>query len=438
MQKNIAVKLQNISKVYKLYEKPADRLKEALHPLNKKYHKNFYALKNINLEIKKGEVLGIVGVNGAGKSTLLKIISEVLTPTSGRVNVHGRINAILELGSGLKPEMTGKDNIKLNLLINGIEQDQERITQEIIDFADIGEHINQPVKTYSSGMSARLGFGLATVTDPDILIVDEVLAVGDDLFKRKCYARIEKFFKEGKTVIFVSHSAQSVIEFCSRAVLLYDREIIMDDMPKKVTDFYQKIIFSNNNEKILNEVQRREVPVVKTAKKVSLKKEIEIDEKFYIEGLNIKPTEYMNYDVDIFDVMILNEDGNKVNILETGKKYVYTYKARFLINAIDVGFGMQIKTEKGLKITSSGSVKHGCTIKKAKIGDVFDIKWSFVCVMLEGMYFTNVGITSIIENERVIINRLVDAYVFKVKENFNKYSGLVSLSQQIKINNIND
>ena len=438
MQKNIAVKLQNISKVYKLYEKPADRLKEALHPLNKKYHKNFYALKNINLEIKKGEVLGIVGVNGAGKSTLLKIISEVLTPTSGRVNVHGRINAILELGSGLKPEMTGKDNIKLNLLINGIEQDQERITQEIIDFADIGEHINQPVKTYSSGMSARLGFGLATVTDPDILIVDEVLAVGDDLFKRKCYARIEKFFKEGKTVIFVSHSAQSVIEFCSRAVLLYDREIIMDDMPKKVTDFYQKIIFSSNNDKILNEVRRQEVPVVKTAKKVSLKKEIEIDEKFYIDGLNIKPTEYMNYDVDIFDVMILNEDGNKVNILETGKKYVYTYKARFLINAIDVGFGMQIKTEKGLKITSSGSVNHGCTIKKAKIGDVFDIKWSFVCVMLEGMYFTNVGITSIIENERVIINRLVDAYVFKVKENFNKYSGLVSLSQQIKINTIND
>ncbi|MDX9797770.1 MAG: ABC transporter ATP-binding protein, partial [Bacteroidales bacterium] len=234
MHKNTAVSLQNISKVYKLYDKPIDRLKESLHPLKKKYHKDFYALKNINLEIKKGEVLGIVGVNGAGKSTLLKIISGVLTPSSGRVNIHGRINAILELGSSLKPEMTGRENIKLNLQINGIETDREKITDEIIEFADIGEHIDQPIKSYSSGMKARLGFGIATSTDPDVLIVDEVLAVGDVLFQRKCYSRIEKLFKDGKTVIFVSHSAQSVVEFCSRAILLYDREIILDDTPKKV------------------------------------------------------------------------------------------------------------------------------------------------------------------------------------------------------------
>ena len=237
MHKDIAVKLINISKVYKLYDKPVDRLKESLLPLKKKYHKEFYALKNINLEIKKGEVLGIVGVNGAGKSTLLKIIAGVLTPTSGRITVNGKLNAILELSSGLKPERTGRENIKLNLQINGIEKDVEKITQEIIEFADIGEHIDQSVKTYSSGMKARLGFGLATSTDPDILIVDEVLAVGDILFRRKCYGRIEKLFKDGKTVIFVSHSAQSVIEFCSRAILLYDREIILEGTPKKVTDF---------------------------------------------------------------------------------------------------------------------------------------------------------------------------------------------------------
>ena len=258
MQKNIAVKLQNISKVYKLYNNPIDRLKEALHPLKKKYHKDFYVLKNINLEIKKGEVLGIVGVNGAGKSTLLKIITGVLTPTAGRVNVNGKVNAILELGSGLKPEMTGKENIKLNLQINRVNSDQERIIEEIIKFADIGEYINQPVKTYSSGMKARLGFGLATAIDPDILIVDEVLAVGDIIFRRKCYARIEKLFKNGKTVIFVSHSTQSIIEFCTRAVLLYDREIILDDTPKIITNVYQKLVLSDKPKSVLAELTKDE------------------------------------------------------------------------------------------------------------------------------------------------------------------------------------
>ena len=194
MKNNIAVKFQNISKVYKLYNKPIDRLKESIHPFKKKYHKDFYALRDINLEIKKGEVLGIVGVNGAGKSTLLKIIAGVMTPTTGRVQIHGRVNAILELGSSLKAEMTGVENIRFNLQINGIEKDKEKITKDIIEFADIGEYIEQPIKTYSSGMRARLGFGIATSTDPDVLIVDEVLAVGDVLFQRKCYAKIEKLF----------------------------------------------------------------------------------------------------------------------------------------------------------------------------------------------------------------------------------------------------
>ena len=202
MQDDIAIKLQNVSKKYHLYDRPIDRLKEALHPFNKQFHKDFYALKDINLEVKKGEVLGIVGVNGAGKSTLLKIISGVVSATSGQVSVNGRLNAILELNSGLEPEMTGIENIRFNLKLNGVEQEKDKLIQEVVEFADIGDHINQPVRTYSSGMKSRLGFGIAISTKPEILIVDEVLAVGDALFRKKCYERISFLVKSGKTVIF--------------------------------------------------------------------------------------------------------------------------------------------------------------------------------------------------------------------------------------------
>ena len=431
MHKNIAVSLQNISKVYKLYDKPIDRLKESLHPLKKKYHKDFYALKNINLEIKKGEVLGIVGVNGAGKSTLLKIISGVLTPSSGRVNIHGRINAILELGSSLKPEMTGRENIKLNLQINGIEKDREKITDEIIEFADIGEHIDQPIKSYSSGMKARLGFGIATSTDPDVLIVDEVLAVGDVLFQRKCYSRIEKLFKDGKTVIFVSHSAQSVVEFCSRAILLYDREIIMDDTPKKVTDYYQKLVFSKDKQKVLDEINGK-VEIKEQEQKQEIKEEIEVNKEFYLPELKSKPIEYRNYDVDIFDIMILDIDGKKVNVLETGKQYNYQYKVKFNSKFENVSFGIKLKTKEGKELTSIST-----HLDKDRLIDVnsgeYKIINKFKCNLLTGYYFINSGVSIHSEGKKMFfLNRIIDAYVFKVDKN-DKYSIMGGILEQENI-----
>lgn len=434
MHKDIAVKLTNISKVYKLYDRPVDRLKESLHPFKKKYHKDFYALKNINLEIKKGEVLGIVGVNGAGKSTLLKIIAGVLTPTSGRVIINGKINAILELSSGLKGEMTGRQNIKLNLQINGIDENIEQITQEIIDFADIGEHIDQPVKTYSSGMKARLGFGLATSTDPDVLIVDEVLAVGDVLFKRKCYNRIENLFKNGKTVIFVSHDAQSVVEFCSAAILLYDREVILKDNPKKVTDYYQKLVFSKDHSKVLNEIKCKEIievkQVLKTNKVVKKEdyKEIEIDKDFYLPNFKSKQQFERNFEIDIFDVEILDENNRKVNILQTEKSYTYQYKVKFLNSFENVSFGMHIKTIKGLALTSSALHKQQETVKNISKNDTYMIIWDFKCNLLENTYLTNAGVF-INNGERV--SRIVDAYIFKVKSKNDFKTGLIDLNQHI-------
>ena len=226
MNRNIAIKIQNLTKTYKLYDKPIDRLKESLHPLKKNYHKDFYALNDISFEIKKGETVGIIGKNGSGKSTLLKIITGVLTPTSGRVNVHGKISAILELGAGFNNEMTGIENIYLNTSINGMnKQATNKIMDEIVDFSELGEHIHQPIKTYSSGMKARLAFAVAINVDPEILIVDEALSVGDVRFQQKCLRRMEEFKAQNKTILFVSHSTGMIERFCDRAVWIHEGNI---------------------------------------------------------------------------------------------------------------------------------------------------------------------------------------------------------------------
>ena len=216
---NLAIKVTNLSKIYKLYDKPIDRLKESLHPLKKNYHKDFYALNDVNFEIKKGETVGILGKNGAGKSTLLKIITGVLTPTSGHVNVNGRISSLLELGAGFNPEYTGIENIYLYGTLMGFShEDMKSKIDEILIFADIGDFVYQPVKIYSSGMFARLAFAVAINVEPDILIVDEVLSVGDALFQIKCMARMRYMMESGVTVLFVSHDTHSIKTLCTRAV----------------------------------------------------------------------------------------------------------------------------------------------------------------------------------------------------------------------------
>ena len=237
--KQIVVTVKNISKVYKLYHKPFDRVKEAFSFKKKNYHKKFHALNNVTLELKRGEALGIIGRNGNGKSTLLKIIAKVLTPTQGKVHTTGRLSAILELTSNLKAEMTGRQNIVYNLKIQGFtsKKDIHLKTKEIEAFADIGEFIDQPVKVYSSGMKSRLGFGIATSVEPDILILDEVLAVGDFNFQQKCLAKINSM-RENISMIFVSHSMNSVRLFCDRVVVLEKGNMVFNGEPDNAISLY--------------------------------------------------------------------------------------------------------------------------------------------------------------------------------------------------------
>jgi lipopolysaccharide transport system ATP-binding protein len=233
MHKN-AIELKSVSKYYKLYESPRDRLKEALDPRDKSYHKKFFAVKNVDLCIPKGEIIGILGVNGSGKSTLLKLIAHVLTPSSGDIQVNGRISALLELGAGFNPNFTGLENVHFYGSIMGLSRGEvEEKLDGILSFADIGEFVNQPLKTYSSGMKARLGFAIATEVDSEILIIDEVLAVGDAAFKRKCFARIEYLLGEGKTVLIVSHNKNSIASLCTRGIVLHKGSLVVDGYVNK-------------------------------------------------------------------------------------------------------------------------------------------------------------------------------------------------------------
>jgi ABC-type polysaccharide/polyol phosphate transport system ATPase subunit len=234
-----AIKVENLNKIYKLYDSSKDRLKESINPFKKKYHRDFYALKDISFEIQKGETVGIIGKNGSGKSTLLKIITGLITPTSGNIEVHGKVSALLELGAGFNPEYTGIENIYLNGTIMGFTREEmDQKLDNIISFADIGDFVNQPVKMYSSGMYVRLAFAVAISVEPEILIIDEALAVGDAAFQAKCMSKMKQLMDKGVTVLFVTHDSNAIKKLCSRCVYLENGAIKAVGEAAKVSDMY--------------------------------------------------------------------------------------------------------------------------------------------------------------------------------------------------------
>lgn len=242
MNNDIAISVRNLNKIYKMYSSPSERFKELLHPFKKKYHQEFQALKDINLDIPKGTIFGIIGQNGSGKSTLLQIITGIIRPTSGTVKVNGRVSALLELGAGFHREFTGRENVFMQGTLMRMKREEiERNFDEIVSFADIGDFIDQPVKTYSSGMYARLAFATAINVSPDILIIDEILAVGDGMFQNRCHRKIEEFRNSGKTVIFVSHNLKVVTKICNRAIFLDRGHVLEVGNPEDLVNSYNKL-----------------------------------------------------------------------------------------------------------------------------------------------------------------------------------------------------
>lgn len=392
----IAVRIENLSKIYKLYDKPINRMKEALSPKRKNFHRNHYALNNISFEVKKGETVGIIGTNGSGKSTLLKIITGVLSPSSGRVVVEGKISALLELGAGFNPEYTGIENIYLNGTMLGYSKKEiDQKIDSILKFADIGEFVKQPVKTYSSGMFVRLAFAVAINIDPEILIIDEALSVGDVFFQSKCYNKFEEFRKQGKTIILVTHDLGSIVRYCDRAILINEGCFIKDDYPKEIVDLYKKIVVNKgefeNSKFTISENQDNIV--------------------FMKDSLLINPnkSEYGSKLAEILDFGVTDNYGRLTNSLIKGAEFSIIMKVKFHTKICDPILAFTIRDIKGNDITGTNTMIEKINIVVNNENDVIEICFTQNIDLQGGEYLLCLGCTGYLDGEFNVYHRIYDA-----------------------------
>ena len=392
------IDIRHISKVYKLYDNPKDRLLDALKLTRKQKYKEYRALDDISFCVHKGETVGLIGTNGAGKSTLLKIITGVLTQTSGEVEVHGKISALLELGAGFNGEYTGIENIYLNGQMMGYTREQmdERI-QSIIDFAGIGDFINQPVKTYSSGMFARLAFAVAINVDPDILIVDEALSVGDIYFQAKCFKKMDEIKKKGTTVLLVTHDMSSVISYCDRAVILNKGHYVKEGNAKEMVDIYKKILVNQYDE---NETENGGE---KKSAIAYLKESDGTDWKshFVINDQNVA---YGDGKVRIEDFGLFDDSDRPSNMLMKKNPFKIKLKVRFLKDVEHPIFTYTFSSTS----TLSNMVFVRVDVELAKAGEVYEVTFAQKAMMQGGEYMMSFSCTGFENGEFVVHQRLYD------------------------------
>lgn len=438
----------DLSKHYLMFKRPEDRLKQMIVPRLKSvftgrrddYYTIFNAVRHVSLEIKRGETVGIIGRNGSGKSTLLQMICGTLQPTSGTLDVRGRIAALLELGAGFDPDFTGRENVYMNGAIIGLSKAEidERF-DTIAAFADIGQFIDQPAKTYSSGMYVRLAFAVAINSDPDILVVDEALSVGDEAFQRKCFARIEEIQARGATILFVSHSAQSVVKLCDHAVLMDAGEAILQGSPKLVVSQYQRLInlsgaaavpvraeiVAMNGQDLLKSAQDTPAKPAGKASESSTDALPDIssgampvmDPAFFDPGLKSQST--VSYEAKgalISEAKIMTTAGRVVNNLAVGRRYVLEYRLDFTQDASNFLVGMMIRTVEGVELAAANNRRLPADapahIRSVKAGESIMIRFEFDCVFRPGAYFMSSG--AMREGEIDFLHRLVDVLAFRV------------------------
>ncbi|WP_207461070.1 ABC transporter ATP-binding protein [Azospirillum sp. SYSU D00513] len=434
---NQAIAVRDLSKVYQIYSRPEDRLKQALLGRKRRYFQEFWALRGISFEIERGSTVGIVGHNGSGKSTLLQIICHTLRPSSGEVEVNGRVSALLELGSGFNPEFSGRENVYLNSAILGLSRDEtDRLFDEIVAFADIGPHLDQPTKTYSTGMVMRLAFAVAISVNPDILVVDEALAVGDEAFQRRCMARIEAIKKKGATILFVSHSANQVVELCDRAILLDHGELLYDGPPRRAINFYHRLLYTPADRRTafregLLAARRGEalLPDEVTAAPAVAKDgaapasegqglpsspDDELEEHFNPGLVPQSATAYESRGAHIRNVRITNKEGRQVNVLVSGRRYALCYRVELEQGAWGVAVGTRLKTVTGVELGGSTTLSTPRVLDYVEAGTVLEVVHEFECRLMEGTYFLNASVSGLVEGERHWLSRLVDVTMFMV------------------------
>ena len=417
MAEDIAISVNDVSKMYKLYDNPMDRLKESLGLSRKKKYKEHYALNHVSFQVHKGETVGIIGTNGSGKSTILKIITGVLSPTGGEVSVNGRISALLELGAGFNGEYSGLENVYLNGSMIGFSREEiDAKLQSILDFADIGEFIHQPVKTYSSGMFVRLAFAVAINIDPEILIVDEALSVGDVFFQAKCYRKFEEFKEMGKTILFVSHDLSSIGKYCDRVVLLNKGEKLAEGGAKEMVNLYRRVLVNQYDDADLEEGaenaeagQDGQLTDGTAGENVS-KKEHAGGGRAMKDSLNLNPKvlEYGSKLGEIVDFAIRDDTGMITNVIEKGKEFSVQMKVRFQADVNDPIFAFTLKDLKGTEITGTNTMYEHTPVKPQKAGDVLEITFKQIMPLEAGEYMLCLGCTGYKDGDFTVFHRLYD------------------------------
>jgi lipopolysaccharide transport system ATP-binding protein len=432
---SVAIRVRGLGKCYQIYDQPQDRLRQSLLPRlfralgkpTKDYFHEFWALRDVSFDIGRGETVGIVGRNGSGKSTLLQIICGTLAPTTGEVEVNGRVAALLELGAGFNPEFTGRENVYLNASVLGLSRmDIDERFEMIAEFADIGQFIEQPVKAYSSGMIVRLAFAVAINVDPEILIVDEALAVGDERFQRKCYSRIEDIKASGATVLFVSHSGATVIELCDYAVLLDDGEQLAMGPSKQIVGRYQRLLYATPEQReevrggILEEAAMLPNAVSDAPPDApgddSKTPDDSLAESFDPSLVPASTINFVSHGVEIGEAFVTTLTGERVNNLLRGRTYHYRYQVQFLAPASRVRFGMLIKTVAGVDLGGGISAANVAgAIGSVPAGAAYTIDFRFTCRLNVGVYFLNAGVVGTGDDGmEIFLHRLLDAAMFRV------------------------
>ncbi|MCI9569406.1 MAG: ABC transporter ATP-binding protein [Lachnospiraceae bacterium] len=440
-----AIEVNDVTKVYRLYDKPIDRLKESLSLTHKEYHRDFFALNRLSFAVEKGQTVGIIGTNGSGKSTILKIITGVVTPTTGTVHVDGKISALLELGAGFNMDYTGIENIYMNGTMMGYtKKEMDGKLEEILAFADIGDFVHQPVKTYSSGMFVRLAFALAINVEPEILIVDEALSVGDVFFQAKCYRRMEEIRKSGTTILMVTHDMGSIIKYCDKVVLLNKGEFIAEGEPGRMVDLYKKIL-ANQMDSLQEELERdalkgqevetSDAPASGAGQDASSVPgggyEAEHDGEVSRPGsshpllmkeqitINADRTEYGDGRAEIFDLGLFDAKGNLTNLLLKGEMFTIKERIRFHAPLSCPIFTYTIKDKKGTDLSGTNTMYEGADIQPVKEGDVYDVSFTQKMTLQGGEYLLSMSCTGFEGEEHVVYHRLYDVANITVISNKN-------------------
>ena len=433
-----AISVSHIEKIYKLYDRRSDRLREALLPIGKKRHKDHYALKDVSFDVGTGECVGIIGTNGSGKSTILKIITGVLTPTAGTVEINGRISALLELGAGFNPEYNGIENIYLNGMMIGFSREEiDKKLDSILEFADIGDYVYQPVKTYSSGMFVRLAFALSINIDPEILIVDEALSVGDVFFQAKCYHKFEEFKEQGKTILFVSHDMSSISKYCDRVVLLDKGIKLAEGSSKKVIDIYKQVLVgqykapetvmaenaengvtqaAGTSDDSVNAGDSAGMAAAESGKENVANVSLSNDDisKKGPANLEKDTLEYGSGKATITDVYLTDENDRKVNAVVKETYYTIHVNVSFSQDCPAPIFAFTIKDVKGTDITGTNTMYEKAFLSSVKAGEKKTITFRQKMMLQGGNYLVSFGVTGFENENFTVYHRLYDAIAMEV------------------------